>query len=241
MTTESPDGTGGERLAKRVAALARCSRTEAERYIEGGYVLVDGQVIDEPAFRVRHEAVALAPDATLLPQPPVTLVVHKPAGMPFEEVALSADTRWVGDPMRLAPLRRHFRNLHCAAPIPPRGSGLVVFTQDNRIARRLEEDAAFIEQECIVDVRGDLSPEGLALLNHGLVLRGRALPPTKVSWQSENRLRFALKGIAPAQVPGMCHAVGLELLALRRIRLGRVPMAALPPGQWRYLQPQERF
>ncbi|MBP7564995.1 MAG: RNA-binding protein [Burkholderiaceae bacterium] len=241
MTTEPADDTGGERLAKRVAALARCSRSEAERYIEGGYVLVDGQVIDEPAFRVREETVALAPDATLLPQPPVTLVLHKPAGVPLEDVPLSIDTRWPGDPMRLAPLRRHFRNLYCAAPLPPRGSGLVVFTQDNRIARRLEEDAAFIEQECIVDVRGELSPEGLALLNHGLVLRGRELPPAKVSWQSENRLRFALKGIAPAQVPAMCHAVGIELLGLRRIRLGRVPMAALPVGQWRYLQPRERF
>ena len=239
MTTDNP--AEGERLAKRVAAQVGCSRAEAERYIEGGGVSVDGRLVEEPAFRVRNETVVLAQGASLLPQLPVTLVLHKPAGTAVEDVVLNAETRWHDNPLRLAPLRRHFNHLRCAAYMPPRGSGLVVFTQDGRIARRLEEDEAFIEQECIVDVRGTIAPDGLALLNHGLVLNGRPLPAIKVSWQSETRLRFALKGIVPAQVPGMCHAVGLELLALRRIRLGRVPMAALPPGQWRYLQPQERF
>lgn len=242
MTTEGADAdTAGERLAKRVAAQAGCSRSEAERYIAGGFVTVDGRVVEEPAFRVRGETVRLAPGATLAPQPAVTLLLHKPAGATVDAVLPTLAQRWSGDRSGIAPLSRHFARLHEHLPVPAEASGLVVLTQDGRIARRLDEDAALIEQECIVEVSGDAGPDALARLCHGLVLAGRALPPIKVSWQSEHRLRFALRDIRPDEVPAMCRAVGLRVQALRRIRIGRVPLAALPVGQWRYLAAHEHF
>ena len=109
------------------------------------------------------------------------------------------------------------------------------------MARKLIDDAATVEQEYIVEVAGELPPDGLKLLNHGLTFNGRALPPIKVSWQNETRLRFALKGVQPGQIAHMCKSVGLQVLAMKRIRIGRVSMAKLPPGQWRYLMPHERF
>ena len=92
-------------------------------------------------------------------------------------------------------------------------------------------------------VRGGvaIAPGGLQRLCHGLSFNGRPLPPIKVSWQSERRLRFALKGIRPGQVGAMCEAVGLTVTGLRRIRIGSLPLARLPEGQWRILQPWERF
>jgi len=90
-------------------------------------------------------------------------------------------------------------------------------------------------------VAGQIAEGGLQKLGHGLSFNGRALPPIKVSWQNETRLRFALKGIRPGQIPTMCEAVGLRVLSLRRIRIGRVPLAKVPEGQWRYLQGWERF
>jgi 23S rRNA pseudouridine2604 synthase len=126
-------------------------------------------------------------------------------------------------------------------PLPPQASGLVVFSQDARIVRKLTEDAALMEQELIAEVAGTIAPGGLARLGGGFVMDGRALPAARVSWQSETRLRVAAKGIAAERVPWMCAQVELELVALKRIRIGRVPMAGLPPGQWRYLAPGERF
>jgi 23S rRNA pseudouridine2604 synthase len=120
-------------------------------------------------------------------------------------------------------------------------SGLVVLTQDWRIKRKLVDDAARIEQEYIVDVGGDLIPDGLALLNHGLAFNGKPLPPIKVSWQKETRLRFALKGVQRGQIAFMCEKAGLTVQAIKRIRIGRVPMAGLPVGQWRYLLDHESF
>ena len=237
------------RLAKRVVALTRCSRREAEQYIEGGWVRVDGVVVEEPQFMVAAQTVELDPDARLAPTEPATLVLHKPVGYdagigPNPASALvTPASRSPDDASGIRPLKRHLQRLTSPLPLPlPTGaSGLLVFTQDWRVTRKLTEDIARIEQEFEVDVDGELVPDGLALLNHGLRFNHYAMPPIKASWQSEHRLRFAFKGLQPALIEPMCNAVGLQVLALKRLRVGRIPLARLPPGQWRYLAPAERF
>jgi len=230
------------RLAKRLAALVPCSRREAELYIAGGWVMVDGQVMEEPQFMVSEQEVTLHPDASLVPLEPVTILFHQPAGTTADAVQqLRAETRAADDASGIRMLKQHFVRLTPCTPLEPNASGLLVFTQDWRVARKLIEDAATVEQEYVVEVAGDLPPEGLKRLNHGLTFNGRALPPIKVSWQNETRLRFALKGVQPGQIRHMCESVGLQVLGMKRIRLGRVSMAKLPPGQWRYLMPGERF
>ena len=231
------------RLAKHVAAMVPCSRREAEQYIEGGFVRVDGIVVEEPHFRVADQRVELDPGATTAALEPVTLLLHKPAGVHYEDVQqlLVPANRAADDRSGIRSVKRHFAQLRPLMPLPPAASGLAVYSQDGRILRKLTEDALQIEQELVAEVSGAIAPEGLGLLCHGLVWQGQPLPPAKVSWQSENRLRFALKGISPTQIEWMCAQVGLRLQGLRRIRLGRLPMAGLPPSHWRYLHPGERF
>jgi 23S rRNA pseudouridine2604 synthase len=172
----------------------------------------------------------------------------------------SAATLWCDDASGIRPLRKHFAQLTLCAPLEPSASGLVVFTQDWRVARRLKDDAATLEHEVIVEVAGEIATDGLRRLNRGIpfhpqgigrgckdakasttTLHGRTPPAIKVSWQSETRLRVALKGALPGQIAHLCEAVGLQVLSMRRIRLGRVPLGKLPPGQWRYLREDERF
>ena len=235
--------TEGVRLAKRLAELKGCSRREAEQYIQGGWVRVDGVVVEEPQFRVAGQNVELDASASALALAPVTLLLHKPAGMPDSDALrlLAPAGHAPDDASGIRPVKKHFAQLESLLFLPAPASGLAVFSQDHRIVRKLTEDARVIEQELVAEVTGVIRPNGLALLCHGLSFNGKALPPVKVSWQNENRLRFALKGIAPGQVPSMCEQVGLQLVALKRIRIGRVPMAQLVPGQWRYLQSGERF
>ena len=261
MTDKNPDPTH-IRLAKRVAEQLNCSRSTAEQFIEGGFVSVDGQVVEAPGARVRpDQAVTVAQDASLLELTPVTLLLHKPAGfeaglgVPAGQAAhasrsqgatpattlLNAASHLGDDASGIRVLQRHFKQLECFTPLPTEASGLVVYTQDKRIARKLAEDIEVLEQECIVEVAGQIADNGLKKLCHGLSFNGRPLPPIKVSWQNETKLRFALKGIRPGQVPAMCEAVGLTVVGLKRIRIGRVPLAKVPEGQWRYLQPWEKF
>lgn len=259
LSTTSPNT---ERLAKRVAAEYGLSRSAAEQYIEGGFVSVNGALAELPGARVAPaQQVVLAPDASLEALAPVTLLLHKPpgyeAGLGMAEDSAAHGSRsqgerpalsllgpkshMEGDASRMRVLLRHFRLLECFTPLPTPASGLVVFTQDRRIARKLSEDIESLEQECVVEVSGDIAMGGLSRLCHGLSFNGRPLPKIKVSWQSETQLRFALQGIRPGQIPAMCEQVGLRVVAIRRIRIGRVPLAKVPVGQWRYLQEWEKF
>jgi len=231
------------RLAKRLAESVPCSRREAELYIAGGWVMVDGQVVDEPQFMVLEQKVELHPEASLTPVAPATILFHLPPGMDASSAQqlIRAETRAPGDFSGIHLLKQHFVHLTQSTPLEMNASGLMVFTQDWRVARKLKDDAATIEQEYVVEVAGELPPDGLKLLNHGLSFNGRPLSPIKVSWQNETRLRFALKGAQPGQIAHMCKSVGLQVLSMKRIRIGRVSMAKLQPGLWRYLMLHERF
>lgn len=235
------------RLAKRVADLARCSRLEAEQYIKGGWVRVGGVVVEDPAHEVSTEAVELDADAQMEAVEPATILLHKPAG--YDTISgrrpaaglVQPETRWADDPSGVRILQRHFHRLTPLVPLDAEASGLMVLTQDGRVWRRLTEDGDDIEQEFVVEVSGDIAPYGLRKLSHGLHYGGRALGPCKVSWQNEIRLRFAIKGVQGGQLRDMCAQVGLDVVAIRRLRIGRVSLAKMPVGAWRYLPVGERF
>ena len=246
------------RLAKRLAEMLACSRREAEQYIEGGFVTVNGVVVEEPQARVQNQSIVLLPGASLLALTPVTLLLHKPAGYESRDAAnasgdagiqtaaqlLTAANHSPEDRSGIRPLKKHFSSAELLTPLATAASGLVVFSGDWRVVRKLREDARLLEHEVVVEVSGEIRPGGLERLNridHGFTYRGSLLPPAKVSWQSEKRLSFALKGEVTGQIAYLCESVGLKIEAMKRLRVGRMPLSQLQPGQWRYLMPYERF
>jgi 23S rRNA pseudouridine2604 synthase len=240
------------RLAHRVCELFGLSRAKAEQFIQNGWVSVDGQVIEAPQHKVTLERVELDPEARLDAVEPATILLHKPPGFDASNAYKPASTlvtpatRWTDDPSGERLLRRHFHRLLSLVSLDAEASGLMVLTQDGRIRRRLTEDAELIEHEYIVEINGEIAPDGLRRLNHGLSFNGRVLPPSKVSWQNESRLRFAIKGVQDGQLRDMCAQVGLGVVSIRRLRIGRValgkgPNGAMPPGAWRYLPVGEKF
>ena len=234
------------RLAKRLADMVPCSRREAELYIEGAFVRVDGVLVEEAGARVApHQTVELAKDAAPIEIEPATILFNKPVGI---SAGMDKDGQPVfgclSEESRAESargerfLKRHLVNLSLETPLETMASGLVVLTQDFRVTRKLQEG---LEQEIIVEVEGSIADNGLKLLNHGLPFNGKPLPPIKVSWQNEKRLRFAVKAPKPGQIEHMCRMVGLKVVAMKRIRVGRIAMSSLPVGEWRYLQVHERF
>ncbi|WP_252273896.1 rRNA pseudouridine synthase [Pseudomonas subflava] len=236
-----------ERLSKRLIQQIACSRREAELYIEGGWVTVDGRVVEEPQHPVTSEQIALLPGAKAETQPPITLLLHKPAGLGCglgansTQQLLSHTHRWTEDPSGIRPLNRHLRRLELLTPLETDASGLLVFSQSHAVQRLFKEKGAELEQEYLVEVAGQLDHKGLKRLAFGLSYKGVTLPPCKVSWQSETRLRFAIKAVQPGQLRFMCESVGLQVVGMRRLRFGRTGLAKLPVGQWRYLGLNEKF
>ena len=168
----------------------------------------------------------------------VTLLLHKPAGMATEashRLLVAANHHEPGRAgLRFLP--RHVAAQRCMTPLETGASGLVVFTQEFRVERKLQEDAAILEHEVMVDVAGPVGPETLARLE-------RSPARVSIGQQAEGHtgLRFALKGARPGQIAHICDDAGLQILAMKRIRIGRVPLSGLLPSQWRYLTPSERF
>lgn len=218
------------RLNKRVAEERGCSRREAEMYIEGGFVSVDGKIVEEVGARVAPEQqVIIAEDATLLEITPVTILLHKPAGAAQPLHLLNADSLTRTVPGKRF-LKRHITGQEQMVPLDAKASGLVVFTQDFRVNRKLSDEA--LEHEIIVEVSGQIIDGGLQQLNQ---ING------KVSWQNETRLRFAMKNAKLGLIEKLCKEVGLKVVSMKRIRVGRISMSSLPVGEWRYLQDYERF
>lgn len=258
-SSPTPKATAeGERLSKRVAFLMRCSRREAEQYIEGGWVQVNGLVIEEPMARVSDQTVLVDPHASLMALTEVTLLLHKPPGWdtmaPLDTAnkrvkpaqrLMQASTHWPQDESGRRELKMHFSKLSAGVPLETGASGLVVFTQNWRVLRKLTEDAAFIEHELLVEVQGEVAPEVLQRMNAGVRNDDAALPAIKASVNSTaeglTRLRFAFKGAHPGLIAYVCERAGLQITSMKRLRVGRVALSGLPEGQWRYLQDGERF
>lgn len=239
------------RLSKLMSEQGLCSRREADSYIEQGLVFVDGVRITELGTRILpSQRITLAAGAQAQQRSRVTILLHKPVGYVSGQAEdgykpaatlVTAASRSKDD---LAPLTfqpAHLRGLAPAGRLDIDSTGLLVLTQDGRIAKLLIGDDSRIEKEYLVRVQGKLTDDGLRLLNHGLSLDGQALKPAKVSWQNEDQLRFVLREGKKRQIRRMCELVGLKVVGLKRVRIGRIPLGSLPPGQWRYLQENERF
>jgi 23S rRNA pseudouridine2604 synthase len=235
------------RLSKRVAELFGCSRREAELYIEGGWISVDGQIIETPFFKVEAQRIELLPGATATELPPVTLLWHKPAGEAMAtdpsgiQRQLADAAHWAGDDARLTARERHLVRQTALFPLEPDASGLVVFSQQREVIRKLADPRDKLEQEHIVEVEGEPEPGGLELLAKGIGHRGKILPKAKASWQNETRLRIVLKAPQAGDIQLLCEAIGLKVINCKRIRIGRLSMAKLPVGEWRFLGEHERF
>ncbi|HRP96061.1 MAG TPA: rRNA pseudouridine synthase [Rhodocyclaceae bacterium] len=233
-----------------MAERGLCSRREADAIIERGWVFVGGQRVSQLGIRVATDAqISLAPEATRRQAAQVTILLHKPVGYvsgqpePGFEPAVSligADNQFDrGLAQRFHP--SHLRGLAPAGRLDIDSTGLLVLTQNGRIARQLIGDDSKIDKEYIVRVEGRLTADGLALLNHGLELDGRRLRPARVEWINDDQLRFVLREGRKRQIRRMCELVGLKVVGLKRTRIGRVRLGDLPLGQWRFLRPDESF
>ncbi len=251
MTDSAPTGT---RLSKVMAERGLASRREADEWIEAGWVRVDGVPAVLGQRITAQQAITIDAAAKTQQAGRVTVLLHKPVGFvsgqpedgyPSAATLVTAANQWrsAAPGPRFQPA--HTRGLAPAGRLDIDSTGLLVLTQDGRIARILIGDDSPVEKEYLVRVRvpgSDALPaQALERLQHGLELDGRRLRPAKVSWANEDQLRFVLREGRKRQIRRMCEQVGLEVLGLKRVRIGRITLGRLPIGQWRYLGALERF
>ena len=255
------------RLNKHLADQGLCSRREADEWIARGWVRVNGQPAQTGQTVTAADRVDVAPQATERQGARVTILLHKPvgyvSGLPEDghqsaAVLVKPATRWRDDrgPRRFE--AGHTRGLAPAGRLDIDSTGLLVLTQDGRVAKALIGEVSDVDKEYLVrvhwapngprglgvvtqEVQRVFPVERLALLRHGLSLDGQPLKPALVDWQNPEQLRFVLREGKKRQIRRMCEQVGLHVVGLKRIRIGQVVLGNLPLGQWRYLGEHERF
>jgi 23S rRNA pseudouridine2604 synthase len=253
------DGAAPIRLNKRMAELGLCSRREADDWIARGWVRVNGvqAVIGQPV--APDARIEVTRDAEQQQRQQVTILINKPVGYVSGQaedghepavVLVQPGNRWRECHSRMRWGHEQLRGLAPAGRLDIDSIGLLVLTQDGRVARQLIGQDSQIEKEYLVrvsygaesiDVQAEFPPDRLALLCHGLSLDGQTLRPARVSWQNPEQLRFVLTEGKKRQIRRMCEQVGLFVTGLKRVRIGQVNLGHLPVGQWRYLAPHERF
>lgn len=239
------------RLSKRMSELGLCSRREADSYIERGWVMVDGVSVSELGTKVYpSQTITLNRAAQSSQQSRVTILLNKPVGYVSGQaedgykpasVLFMAANRHAGDQSTQVFNPMQTKGLAPAGRLDIDSTGLLVLTQDGRIAKQLIGEDSPIDKEYLVRVKGTLSEPDLKRLNHGLSLDGQKLKPAIVGWQNLDQLRFVLREGKKRQIRRMCELVGLKVVGLKRVRIGRVMLGDLPEGQWRYLRADERF
>src|SRR5450830_1490854 len=243
------------RLSKRMSELGLSSRREADEWIARGWVRVDGKVVSELGSKVYpSQKVTVERQAAAEQSKRVTVLINKPMGYVSGQaedgytpaVALiKAENRWAEDP---SPEQFHptqLRSLVPAGRLDIDSVGLLILTQDARVAKQLIGEDTVIEEEYLVRVQytkeGKLPESDLKKLCFGLWMDGKPLLPAKVRWQNDDQLSFTLKEGKKRQIRRMCDMVGLKVIGLKRVRIGKVKLGDLPVGQWRYLRPDEQF
>lgn len=296
QTNTAAQGAGGTvRLNKRMAELGMASRREADEWIGKGWVKVNGKVAEMgmqvlPGVRIEIDKQAQGQQANQ-----VTILLNKPIGLVSGQAEdghepaitlIQPQNRWAEDNARFFFHGSQLKSLVPAGRLDIDSTGLLVMTQDGRVARQLIGEDSVMEKEYLVrvvytgvansaaanspaatyggrpsgsggkvqqlsriddddpvsaDVQSVFPPEKLRLLRHGLRLDDQALKPAQVEWQNPEQLRFVLTEGKKRQIRRMCELVGLRVVGLKRVRVGKVMLGNLPVGQWRYLQPHEKF
>ena len=237
------------RLSKLMAERGLCSRREADSFIERGLVLVDGQVVNQLGTKVSPSVqIKLAPQAQKQQSSLVTIILNKPIGYvsaqpePGYEPAIKLLTPANQFGERSQPLKReHLQGLAVAGRLDIDSQGLLLFTQDGRLAKLIIGEHGKLEKEYLVRVNGDLSDAQMQLLRHGLSLDGKPLKPAQVEWINREQLRFVLTEGRKRQIRRMCDAVGLKVLGLKRVRIGKLRLGNLPEGKWRFVGAGEKL
>ncbi len=248
---QGPPDDGSIRLSKLMSNRGICSRREADEWIAKSWVKVDGVIVNELGSRVMPEVeIAVHPAAAEEQERRVTILLNKPVGYVSGQaedghlpasVLFIEENRWEDDPTSIKFHPMQAKGLAPAGRLDIDSVGLIVFTQDGRVAKQLIGDNSAVEKEYLVRVEGTLNESDLKLLNHGLSLDGEVLRPAKVSWQNEDQLRFVLREGKKRQIRRMCELVGLNVVGLKRTRIGMIPLGNLPAGKWRYLAADESF
>ena len=219
-----------ERIAKVLARAGLCSRREAERWIEGGRVQVDGKTLDSPAFKVEH-ANTIVVDGKLLNEPQATKLwrYHKPPGL----VTTHNDPQ--GRPTVFERLPKELGRVISIGRLDLNSEGLLLLTNDGELARRMEMPATGWVRSYRVRVRGTVDEDKLKKLKDGITIAGVNYGSIDTTLDSKTRtnawLSVALSEGKNREIRKVMEHMDLKVNRLIRLSYGPYHLNKLTRGE----------
>ncbi len=238
-----------QRVAKLMAARGLCSRREAERLIDAGCVVVDGEVVRQQGAKAADDArIEISGAGERLLGGRATVVLNKPVGLVSPPPEAGQTLAW--PLIRAASLRGDVdaaaresiladpQDLAVAGRLDRASRGLLVLTQDGTVARRIIGGNG-VEKAYLVSVAPAPRDEQIRKLNGPMRLEGAELRPMQVTRAGSEGLRFVLVEGKKHQIRRCCRTVGLDVTDLQRIAVGPLRLGDLPEGCWRVASEEE--
>jgi len=220
------------RLAKYLAHCGVASRRRAEELIAAGRVTVAGERVTDPARDVDESSGVSVNGRPVRPEPREGWMLNKPAGVVStarEPGRRQAVVDLVDSPRRLYPVGR----------LDADSTGLILLTNDGKLANRLTHPRYGIERTYRLRLRRPVTESQLRRLRRGVELDDGPTRPAKARRISARVVEITLAEGRNRQVRRMVEAVGNEVAGLKRIRFGPMTLGTLPEGNARKLRPPE--
>jgi 23S rRNA pseudouridine2604 synthase len=235
------------RLSKRMSELGLCSRREADQLIAQGLVVVNGQIVDQLGSKVsRKDKIELRQKAEDLLSSKVSLMLNKPVGYASHgtdkghKTALDLIQKQSQDDLEISFSPKIKEGMAPVGRLDIESQGLMILTQDGRVAKAVIGEHVTMEKEYLVRFQGEFTEYKRRTLSLGeITLDGRRLKKALVEKINEDQLRVVLVEGVKRQIRRMMEAVGLEVTGLKRVRIGPLRLGRLPEGKWRHLNAEE--
>ena len=220
------------RLGKYLAHAGVASRRAAEELIAAGRVRVGGEIVTDPARDVNEGSGVEVDGASVTPEAREVWAVNKPAGVVStarEPGRRPAITELVDSEQRLYPVGR----------LDADTTGLILLTNDGELANRLTHPRYGVPKTYRVRLARPPSDRDLERLRGGVRLEDGTTSAAEIQKLGERELEVTISEGRKRQVRRMAEAVGNEVEALTRIRIGSLELGGLRPGDARLLEEGE--
>lgn len=218
-------------LNKYISSTGICSRREADTWIEGGRVKINGKVAQK-GNRVFEADEVTIDDKPLRNKPKlVYIALNKPPG-----ITCTTDRR---DKANIIDFVKHPKRIFPIGRLDKASSGLILLTNDGDIVNEILRVENNHEKEYIVTVDRPITPKFIKKMSNGIPILGTITNPCVVEQLGKNSFKIILTQGLNRQIRRMCEFLDYKVLTLKRVRIMNIKLDGIKIGKWRDLTDEE--
>ncbi len=222
------------RLNKALAEAGVAARRTCDHLIFSGKVAVNGLVCKKPQTQVESTDKITIDGKPIDSQKKVYFVMNKPRG--FE----CTHKRPIGKKIVYDLLSEHHSRLFSVGRLDRETTGLLILTNDGDFANQIIHPSSNITKEYLVRTDAEITHEHLVKMSTGIEIDGVFVKPKRVKKVRRNTFKICVKEGKKHEVRLIASSAGLEVLELKRIRIGNLELGKLPEGAVQTLTGKQR-